>query len=81
MPKPASTSVPDPTSLASSLGAQRSSWWKLGDGPWYGNVTDQNGIEWEFEQLTAAKSWRATSVAAQVFNASSLELLLKKVLG
>jgi hypothetical protein len=76
--KPAQTSVPDPTSLASSLGAARSSWWKLGDGPWYGNVTDVHGMEHEVEELSS--SWRSVSQAQTVFTAKTLELLLKKVL-
>jgi hypothetical protein len=80
MPKPASTSVPvDLTQLASSLGAKRSSWWRLGDGPWYGNVIDVEELEFEVEQLK--ESWRATSTVGTVFTAKTVELLLKKVLG
>jgi hypothetical protein len=70
-----------PTDVCAAAGAQSSGWFRLGDGPWHGTVIDKGGLEWEFEQLLAAKSWRATSSAAQVYNASSLELLLKKVIG
>jgi len=65
------------TELASSLGAARSSWWKLGDGPWYGNVTDASGMEHDIEELSS--SWRSVSSAQTVFTAKTVELLLKKV--
>jgi hypothetical protein len=81
MTKRSEPSLPiNPTHVASELGAQRSSWHRLGDGPWFGTVVDAGGLEWEFEELRSARSWRATSSAAQTFNASSLEQLLHKVL-
>ena len=75
----AKTSVTDPTGLASSLGAARSSWWKLGDGPWYGTVVDAHGMEHEIEELAA--NWRSVSLNQTVFTAKTVELLLKKILG
>jgi len=71
--------VPDLVELANAAGAQRSAWWKLGDGPWYGTVVDGSGVEWELEQLKT--TWRATSVTQAVVNAPGVEQLLKKVGG
>jgi hypothetical protein len=72
-------SVVDLVELASSAGAARSGWWKLGDGPWYGTVVDTAGVEYDIEELKT--SWRATSSTQAVFVTSSLEKLLKEVLG
>lgn len=69
----------DPVKLAADAGAERSSWHKLGDGPWFGTVVDTGGIEWEVEQLST--SWRATSSTAVAVTGKTLEQLLKKVLG
>jgi hypothetical protein len=71
--------IVDLVELASSAGAARSGWWRIGDGPWYGTVVDTDGVEYDIEELKT--SWRATSSTQAVFVTSSVEKLLKEVLG
>lgn len=69
----------DPVALARDAGARSSGWHRLGDGPWYGTVLDDNGVEWEVEQLTT--SWSATSSTSVRHAAPGLPQLLKKICG
>lgn len=68
------TKQPDPVQVVSSLGlGATSSWHKLGQGNWSGQVT-LGDETWEIQQLST--SWKAVGVNV---SAKTLELLLKQL--
>jgi hypothetical protein len=71
--------IPDLVDMANAGGAQRSAWWRIGQGPWYGTVVDAAGVEWEVEQRST--TWTATSSTQAVVTKKTVEQLLKQVGG